>query len=256
MYFDSHCHLDKLTDPVGAISRAKAANVNNMVCISVDLDVWPEMLQLVTEHDGVYASVGVHPGYADIREPTTDELVDLADHPQVVAIGETGLDYAKPDEDYEWQRERFRKHIRAAKQTGKPLIIHTRNALDDTLKLLREEDAVSISAEQHTNGIIHCFTESLEAAQAFIELGFYISISGIVTFKSASLLQQAVQQIPLERLLIETDAPWLAPVPHRGKENEPALVTHTAEFIAELHGVDVATIAAATAANAKKVFAI
>lgn len=266
MYIDSHCHLDKLTDSEAAIRRAKAAQVNKMICISVDLDVWPAMMSLVDAHDGVFASVGVHPGYQDIRDPELNELIELSQHPKVVAIGETGLDYAKKDTDYEWQRERFKTHIRAAKATGKPLVIHTRNAVDDTIRLLAEEEANTINSNDFDmaagvdtgmgNGVIHCFTESTESAHTFIDMGFYISISGIVTFNSAKALQETVKALPLDRLLIETDAPWLAPVPNRGKENEPSFVTHTAAHIAKLKNIDVEEVIATTTANATQCFGL
>lgn len=258
MLFDSHCHLDKLSDTHAAIARAKQAGVSRMVCISVDLDAWPAMMDIVSGEDGIYASVGVHPGYPDSREPATEQLVELSRRDDVVAIGETGLDYASRktgdanDDGYAWQRERFRVHIDAAKLVNKPLIIHTRNAVEDTIRLLREEGANSINP--NGNGIIHCFTESTESAKTFMELGFYISISGIVTFNSAKALQETVKTIPLDRLLIETDAPWLAPVPHRGKENEPSFVQHTAKFIAALKGIELAEVQQQTFANACRVF--
>lgn len=203
-------------------------------------------------HDNIFASVGVHPDYEDVTEPSVAQLVELAKHPKVIAIGETGLDYYRLGDktvaDMDWQRERFRVHIRAARVSGKPLIIHTRNASEDTLKIMQEEGADQIG------GVMHCFTESLAVAQAALAMNFYISMSGIVTFKSAKDLQAVAKEIPLDRLLIETDAPYLAPIPHRGKTNEPAWVRHVGEFLADLRGEPLTTLAQATTNNFIRLF--
>jgi TatD DNase family protein len=209
-------------------------------------------LALAEAHDHLFATVGTHPDYEDTPEPTVEQLVELAQHPKILAIGETGLDYYrmgdKTYEKMEWQRERFRTHIRAALKVKKPLIIHTRSASEDTIKILREEGAGQVA------GVMHCFTESWEVAQAAMELGFYISFSGIVTFKSAKDLQETCKKVPLDRILIETDSPYLAPIPHRGKTNEPAWVSHVAEFVANLKGVTVEELAKVTTHNFKTLF--
>jgi TatD DNase family protein len=244
MYIDSHCHINfpELAENMPAIlGRMTENKVTHALCVSVDLPDFPQVLALAEQHDNIFASVGVHPDYPDTVEPSVDDLVRLADHPKIVAIGETGLDYFRLEGDLEWQRERFRTHIRASRATGKPLIIHTRAAADDTLRIMREEGADS--------GVMHCFTESLAVAEAAIALGFYISFSGIVTFKSARDLQAVARAIPLERMLIETDSPYLAPVPFRGRTNEPSYVRHVAEFIATLRGEPLDRIAQQTTAN-------
>lgn len=226
----------------------RANQVSNALCVSVDLDKFPEILSMAEKNDNIYASVGVHPDYELEKEPTQAELVRLANHPKVIAIGETGLDYFRLQGDLEWQRNRFRTHIRAAVESGKPLIIHTRSASADTLRIMREEGADKIG------GVMHCFTESLEVALAAIEMNFYISFSGIVTFKKAIELKEVATKIPLERMLIETDSPYLAPVPFRGKLNEPSYVKHVAEEIAKLRGISVEEVGLATSANFKKLF--
>ena len=244
MYIDSHCHINfpELAENMSAILGRMAENkVTHALCVSVDLPDFPQVLALAERHDNIFASVGVHPDYPDTVEPSVEDLVRLSDHPKIVAIGETGLDYFRLEGDLEWQRERFRTHIRASRATGKPLIIHTRAAADDTLRIMREEGA--------DKGVMHCFTESLAVAEAAIELGFYISFSGIVTFKSARDLQAVARAIPLERMLIETDSPYLAPVPFRGRTNEPAYVRHVAEFIATLRGEPLERIGQQTTAN-------
>ena len=203
---------------------------------------------MAEQHDNIYASVGVHPDHEQEDEPTQSELVRLADHPKVVAIGETGLDYFRLQGDLEWQRTRFRTHIRAAVECNKPLIIHTRSASADTLRLMQEEGA------HRAGGVMHCFTESLEVALAAIEMNFYISFSGIVTFKKALELKEVASRIPLERMLIETDSPYLAPVPFRGKLNQPSYVKHVAEEIAKLRGITVEEVGEATSANFSRLF--
>lgn len=252
MYIDSHCHIN-FPDLAGKLPEVFGLMADNQVshalCISVELEKFPEVRALAEAHPNVYASVGVHPDHEDCTEPTVEDLVVLADHPKVVAIGETGLDYFRLTGDLEWQRERFRTHIRAARACGKPLVIHTRSAADDTLRLMREENA------SEAGGVMHCFTESLAVAEAAIDLGFYISFSGIVTFKNAAALREVAAAIPLERMLIETDSPYLAPVPHRGQTNQPGFVKHVAEEIARLRGTTPESIGEATSENFFRLFA-
>jgi len=253
MFVDSHCHLDfpELAGRLPEIlARMRDNGVKAALCVSVTLEDFPRVLALAEAHDHLYASVGVHPDYPDLEEPTVSQLVALAQHPKIIAIGETGLDYYRLTGDLEWQRQRFRTHIRAARETGKPLIIHTRSAAEDTLRLMREEGA------EEAGGVMHCFTESQAVADAALELGFYISFSGIVTFKSARELKAVACQVPLERMLIETDSPYLAPVPHRGKTNEPGLVRHVGEEIARLRGIPLQDVAQITTANFIKLFKI
>ena len=255
MFVDSHCHLDfpefasRLPD---VLERMAERQVTHALCISVDLAGFPGVLAVAESAPHLFASVGVHPDYQETDEPTVDQLVRLANHPKVVAIGETGLDYFRREEEtaggLDWQRERFRVHIRAARETGKPLVIHTRAAADDTLRLMREERAAEVG------GVMHCFTERWEVAAAAIDLGFYISLSGIVTFKNAKDVQDVARRLPLDRMLIETDSPYLAPVPFRGKTNEPAFVAQVAEGIAALRETGVESIGAATTDNFFRLF--
>jgi TatD DNase family protein len=252
MYIDSHCHINfpDLADKLPEMFDLMAANqVSHALCISVELEKFPDIRALAEAHANVYASVGVHPDHEDCTEPTVDELVVLADHPKVVAIGETGLDYFRLTGDLEWQRERFRTHIRAARVCNKPLVIHTRAAAEDTLRIMQEERA------GEAGGVMHCFTESLAVAEAAIEQGFYISFSGIVTFKNASDLREVAAAIPLDRLLIETDSPYLAPVPHRGQTNQPGFVKHVAEEIARVRGMTAEAIGEASSRNFFRLFA-
>ena len=251
MFIDSHCHINfpELADNLDEIlANMRANQVSTALCVSVDLEKFPQILSMAEQHDNIYASVGVHPDYELEDEPTQSELVRLADHPKVVAIGETGLDYFRLQGDLEWQRTRFRTHIRAAVECNKPLIIHTRSASADTLRLMQEEGA------HRAGGVMHCFTESLEVALAAIEMNFYISFSGIVTFKKALELKEVASCIPLERMLIETDSPYLAPVPFRGKLNQPSYVKHVAEEIAKLRGITVEEVGEATSANFSRLF--
>lgn len=246
MLVDSHCHLNfpELVQNMDQVLDSMRSNqVEHALCVSVTLDKFPEVLAIAEQYPNIYASVGVHPDYEDIQEPTVEELVRLANHPRVVAIGETGLDYFRLTGDLEWQRNRFRTHIRAAKATGKPLIIHTRNAAEDTLRLMQEEGAAEVG------GVMHCFTESWEVAQAAIEMGFYISFSGIVTFKNAQALKDVAQKVPLDKILVETDSPYLAPIPFRGKTNQPAYVRHVAEEVARLRDVPLQQFMDTTTAN-------
>jgi TatD DNase family protein len=243
---DSHCHLnfpELAADIDGVLARMQTAGVMHALCICVNMRDFPEVLGLAERFPNIYASAGVHPDQPPGMEPTVDELVELARHPRVIAIGETGLDYYREAGDPTWQRERFRTHIRAALASRKPLIIHTRAAAEDTLAIMIEEGAATVG------GIMHCFTESLDVARRAIELNFYISISGIVTFRNAQALKAVVQALPLEALLIETDSPYLAPVPFRGKPNEPAYVRHVAEEVARLKDVPLSVVAERTTAN-------
>ncbi len=252
MFIDSHCHLDFAelqadADNIFALMRAN--DVTHALTISTTLKTFPDVLRVAESQPNLWCSAGVHPDeQVDDHEPTVDELLRLADHPKVVAIGETGLDYYRLQEPLDWQRERFRTHIRAARICKKPLVIHTRNSSADTLKLMAEENA------QEASGVMHCFTENQMVADAALAMGFYISLSGIVTFKSAKELQDVARNIPLDRMLIETDSPYLAPTPHRGKMNQPGYVKHVAEFVAQLRGVSVAEIAEATTANFYRLF--
>lgn len=243
---DSHCHLN--FEPLNAgleavLQRARDNGVGHMLCVSVTLETFPEIRALAHSHPPVFASVGVHPNEREGREPSVDELVEMANDDRVVAIGETGLDYYRSQGDMGWQQERFRRHIRAAKQSGKPLIIHTREAAVDTLRIMREETAADIG------GVMHCFTETWEVARAALDLNFHISFSGIVTFRNAEALREVAKQVPENRLLVETDAPYLAPVPFRGKTNEPAFVRHVAECLADARKTSLELVAEQTTRN-------
>lgn len=251
MFVDSHCHLDfpQLIERKDEILATMAQNaVDAALCVSVKMEDFPNVLALAHAHPHLYASVGVHPDNGDCIEPDVASLVAHAADPKVVAIGETGLDYYWHKDQPEWQRERFRVHIRAARECNKPLIIHTRDSAADTLRLMREEGAGT------PGGVMHCFTETQAVADAALELGFYISFSGIVTFKNAKALKAVARTVPLDRLLIETDSPYLAPVPHRGKTNEPGFVKHVAEEIAALRGMSLETIAEASTQNFMRLF--
>lgn len=251
MYVDSHCHLNfpELASDLPAVLDRMAANqVTHALVVSVNMPEWPGLMELVRPHGNLWASVGVHPDYEDTPDPEPDELLRLAQDPKVVAIGETGLDYYRLSEPLDWQRERFRRHIRAARQARLPLIIHTRNSAEDTVRILKEEGA------EEVGGVMHCFTETWDMAQAAMDLNFHISLSGIVTFKSAGIVHEVGRNMPLDRLLIETDAPYLAPAPYRGKLNDPSKVIHVAEKIAELQGRAVAEIAHASTENFFKLF--
>jgi TatD DNase family protein len=253
MYVDSHCHLsfpELQEDLAGVLARMREARVEAALNVCTTLPEFPSVLAVAGQAANIFASVGVHPDYTETPEPTVELLAELARHPKVVAIGETGLDYYRLAEPLEWQRDRFRVHIRAARLAGKPLIVHTRAASDDTIRIMREEGA------DRAGGVMHCFTESLEVARAAMDLGFHISFSGIVTFKNARELQAVAQAVPLARLLIETDAPYLAPVPHRGRRNEPSFVPHVAAKLAELHGVAVERVAEQTTENFRLLFKV
>ncbi|HYD60096.1 MAG TPA: TatD family hydrolase [Noviherbaspirillum sp.] len=257
MFIDSHCHINfpEFSARLPEVFAKMAENqVTHALCVSVDMPDFPQVRELAEQYPNVYASVGVHPDYEETPEVSVDDLVRLSDHPKIVAIGETGLDYYRLEGDLEWQRERFRTHIRASRATGKPLIIHTRAASEDTIRIMREEGAGTDAGG--AGGVMHCFTESLQVAEAAMEMGFYISFSGIVTFKNAKDLQAVARAVPLDRMLIETDAPYLAPVPFRGKMNEPGLVRHVAEFLATLKELPLEQVASATTDNFFKLFKI
>lgn len=253
MYVDSHCHLDfpELAEELPQLLDAmRDHDVTHALCIAVDLPAWPAVAALAQQHGNLYATAGVHPDYTDTPEPTVADLVAMARMPKVVAIGETGLDYYRLEGDLEWQRERFRRHIRAARECGKPLVIHTRAAAADTLEIMKQERA------HEAGGVMHCFTETWEVAQGALDLGFHISFSGIVTFRNAIALKDVARRVPLERMLLETDSPYLAPVPHRGKRNQPAWVRYVGEEVARLREVPAEAIASATSANFFQLFDI
>lgn len=251
MLIDSHCHLNfpELAENLDeALANMRQNGVSHALCVGVTLEDFPQIRSLAEQHAQIYASVGVHPDHESGAEPTQALLVQLARHPRVVAIGETGLDYFRLKGDLEWQRERFRTHIRAARECRKPLIIHTREAAQDTLRIMAEEGAAQVG------GVMHCFTENMQVAQAAMEMNFHISFSGIVTFKSAAIIKEVARQIPLERMLIETDAPYLAPVPYRGKLNQPAYVKYVAEEIARLREIPFEEVARITTENFCRLF--
>jgi len=257
MLIDSHCHLDRVDlkthdNDFGCLMRACAASgVSRMLCVGIDLEAYPGMRRLVDLYPEVDVAVGVHPNEAGGEEPSVERLLELAADPRVVAIGETGLDYYRlEDGEASGQHARFRTHIAAARACGKPLIIHTRQARADTIRLLREEGAEAVG------GVLHCFTEDWEMARAGLDLGFYVSFSGIITFKSAESLREVARQVPLDRLLIETDSPYLAPVPYRGKPNEPTYLQHVAACIADLRGLDVERLAEVIVDNYSRLFVV
>ena len=249
---DSHCHINfdelyqKLPD---VLSNAKQNDVSHMLCVSVNLEDFPQVKNLADKYQHIFASVGVHPCYEDVKEPSVEELIEVGSDDNIVAIGETGLDYFRiENKDMTWQRDRFKRHISAAKTLNKPLIIHTRSAADDTMRILKEEGA------DQCRGVMHCFAEDWNVAQKVLDLGFYISFSGIVTFKSATNVQEVARKCPIDRILVETDAPYLAPVPLRGKLNEPANVRHTAQYVADLKGIPLEELAQQTTNNFFELF--
>ncbi len=246
---DSHCHIPMIQAEAGVVIDAARRNgVIHMLCVSVDLETAPALVRLAAQFDCISASVGVHPNARDGEEPDVERLCALAGHPDVIAIGETGLDYFRSQGDVTWQQERFRRHIRAARATRKPLIIHSRDARRDVIRILDEENAADVG------GIMHCFVDDWDTARQAMDLNFLISFSGIVTFKNAVDLQETAKKVPLNRMLVETDAPYLAPVPHRGKENQPAYVRHVAEQLAVLRATRTEEIAAATTENFFRLF--
>ncbi len=264
MFTDSHCHLSfpelqaQLPDILKAMSQAQ---VDRALCICTTLEEFEDVYSLARDHDNLWSTVGVHPDNEDVQEPTLDDLLERAARPRVVGIGETGLDYYRLGErtvaDMEWQRERFRTHIRAARQTSLPLVIHTRSASDDTVAILREEGgfaSAALQARPVATGVFHCFTESMAVARAALDLGFFISFSGILTFRNAADLREVAAYVPLDRTLIETDSPYLAPVPYRGKTNTPAHVPWVAKQVAELKSLSVEAVAEATSRNFETLF--
>jgi TatD DNase family protein len=224
------------------------AGIDHLLCVSIDLESWPAMVALVANYPQISISVGVHPNDKERHEPSVDELLNLSRNDKVVAIGETGLDYFHGEGDLDWQRERFRQHIRAAKAASLPLIIHTRDARIDTIRIMQDEGADEIG------GVMHCFTENGAMAEQALAMGFYISFSGIITFKNAAELREVVKQVPMDRILIETDSPYLAPVPHRGKSNQPIHVRHVAECVADLKELTLEAIAEQTTSNFYRCF--
>ena len=254
MLVDSHCHLDRVdlapydNDFGRFVRETLASGVEHMLCVSIDLESWPEMVSLIEAYPQISWSVGVHPNDRERHEPSVQELLDLSSNGRVVAIGETGLDYFRSDGNLAWQQERFRTHIRAAKACNKPLIIHTRAAKQDTIEIMQSEEA------ETAGGVMHCFTEDWPMAQQALELGFYISFSGIITFKNAADLREVVKRVPMDRMLIETDSPYLAPVPHRGKSNQPRYVSHVADCVAELRGMRPEAVAELTRENFYRCF--
>lgn len=252
---DSHCHLDQLDltpyagDLSKALAEAKTKGVEHFLCVCITLKDFPAVLEIAKSYPNVSASVGLHPNEQDIDgEPTEEDLISLAQDKKIIAIGETGLDYYRSTGDLGWQQERFRRHIRAAKKLNKPIIVHTRQAKTDTIQIMREEGASEIG------GVMHCFTEDWAMAQEALDLNFYISFSGIVTFRNAVEIQDVAKRVPLDRMLIETDSPYLAPNPHRGKPNEPAYVRYVADYIAEMRDIDVVELGERTTENFSKLF--
>lgn len=254
MLIDSHCHLDRVdlssydNDFSYFLEQTKEAGVGHMLCVAIDMDRYPDMVRLVEGRPEISISVGVHPNEKERRSPEPDELAELSQHPQNVAIGETGLDYFRSKGDLSWQQERFRKHIQAARLCNKPLIIHTRDAREDTIRIMREEGA------DKAGGVMHCFTENWETASQALEMGFHISFSGIITFNNSDDLREVAKKVPKDRLLIETDCPYLTPAPHRGKSNEPRYVVHVAERLAELFEMEFDQLVELTADNFRRLF--
>ncbi len=252
---DSHCHIDRVDlDQFGGsmesmLAHAKDLSVEEFLCVCIDLEHFDDVFSLAKAYENIYASVGVHPTEQEGKDPSVDELLALANHDKIIAIGETGLDYFHIEKDTaDWQRDRFRRHIAASNQSGKPMIIHTRDAKEDTIELMQQERA--------GQGVMHCFSEDWDTAKAAIDLGFYISFSGIITFKSAESLREVAKKVPADRLLIETDSPYLTPVPYRGRPNSPAYTYYVAEKLAEIRGTSINDIADTTTANFKKLFAV
>jgi TatD DNase family protein len=254
MLIDSHCHLDRLDltpfdgELANALAFALERGVERFLCVAIDMENVNAVIEIAQKYPQIYASVGVHPNEQERDEPSVEQLLELAANDKVIAIGETGLDYFRSEGDLSWQHQRFRTHITAAKESGKPLIIHCREAREDTLRILAEEGADEVG------GIMHCFVEDLATAERAMELGFYISFSGIVTFNSAKDLKEVARAVPADRLLVETDAPYLAPAPYRGRSNQPAYVREVAECIAELRGVSYEEIAVQTGENFQRLF--
>ncbi len=252
---DSHCHIDRVDlsqfggSVESVLAQAKDLSVTKFLCVCIDLENFDEVFSLAKNHQQIYASVGVHPTEQDGKDPSVEELLALADHEKIIAIGETGLDYFHIEKDTaDWQRDRFRRHIKASNQSGKPMIIHTRDAKADTIEIMQQENAEA--------GVMHCFAEDWETAKAALDLGFYISFSGIITFKSADSLREVAKKVPADRLLVETDSPYLTPVPYRGKPNSPAYTYYVAEKLAEIRDTSINDIADITTHNFKKLFSV
>ena len=248
---DSHCHIPLLSEDISVvdiINNAKQNDIEHMLCVAIDLEGSPDIINLASQHDMISASVGIHPNTELENEATTEDILSLASKEEVVAVGETGLDYFRSEGDLDWQRNRFRTHINAAKELDKPLIIHTREAKDDVIRILKEEGADQVG------GVMHCFVDDWETAQAAMDLNFLISFSGIVTFKNAKELHEVAKLVPLEQMLVETDSPYLAPVPFRGKTNQPAYVRHVAEYISTLKEIDFEVLANQTTSNYHNLF--
>ena len=250
---DSHCHIDfpQFDEKFNSIlDEAKKMEVGYLLCVAVNIEDFPRILKMSYEHEKIYASVGVHPNTVEGEDPTIDRLVELGSDSRVVAIGESGLDYFRSEGHLDWQRDRFARHIEAGKVLNKPIIVHSRDAPDDTIRIMDACNAKDAS------GVMHCFTGDYEMAKSAMDQNFFISFSGIVTFKNAADLAEVAKKIPMDRMLIETDSPYLAPVPKRGKENQPAFVRHTAEFLAELKGLDLDEFADTTTNNFLRLFKI
>jgi TatD DNase family protein len=248
---DSHCHIDfpELAADIDAVlARMQANDVSHALCVNVNMEDFPRVLALAHGHDNLFATVGIHPDHRQGAEPGWEEIARLARAERILAIGETGLDYYRIEGDAEWQRARFRNHIRAAREVGKPLVIHCRRAAEDLLAIMREERAAEVG------GVMHCFTESWAVAEQAMEMNFLISFSGIVTFRNAAEVREVAVRVPWDRILVETDSPYLAPVPMRGKTNEPAFVRHVAEGLAQVRSTDLAHVAQATTANFFRIF--
>ncbi len=250
---DSHCHLDRIDLSAfgGSVERmlvhAKELSVTQFLCVCIDLEHFDEVFSLAKKHPQIYASIGVHPCELDGKDPSVEELLTLAKHDKIIAIGETGLDYFHVEKDTaDWQRDRFRRHIKASNQSGKPMIIHTRNAKKDTIAIMQ--------AEKAERGVMHCFSEDWETAKAALDLGFYISFSGIITFKNAQDLREVAKKVSSDRLLVETDSPYLTPAPCRGEPNSPAYSYYVAEKLAEIRGVSINDIASTTTNNFEQLF--
>lgn len=256
MLIDSHCHLDCIdlnkynNDFSQLLQAARNNDVGHFLCVSIELEPYQNLVNLAEQYENISISVGIHPNSEASPEPSVERLVALAQHPKCIAIGETGLDYYRSQGDLTWQQDRFRNHIRAAKQSKKPLIIHTRDAAADTLDIMQQERASDIA------GVMHCFTETWDVAKKALDMGFYISFSGILTFKNATQIQDVAKKVPLDRILIETDSPYLAPMPHRGTQNEPAYVKYVAMALAELRQLSYEEIAKTTTDNFSQLFNI
>lgn len=254
MFIDSHCHLDRIdlapyqNDFKLFMQEAENSKIDQMLCIAIDLESYPAMANLVNDYPSISLSVGVHPNVQEGQDPSVEELIELGKNPKVIAIGETGLDYFRSEGDLKWQHQRFSNHIQAAKKLNKPLIIHTREAGHDSL------DDLAAGGADEVGGIIHCFTEDWDYAKKALDLGFYISFSGIVTFKNAQDIKEVAKKVPADRFLIETDSPYLAPVPFRGKPNYPTYVRYVAEHIAELRNISVEQVAELSSDNFKTLF--